>query len=682
MESGDLVPALYKPAALLPITRHKLSILYTIETTHFIIVVGETGSGKTTQIPQFLEKAGWCKGGKSIAITQPRRVAATSVAARVADEMRCKVGDEVGYSIRFEDVTSAKTKIKFLTDGMLLREALVDPLLSRYSVIMVDEAHERSLGSDVLLGLLKKIKKKRPELRVIVSSATLEAEKVAAFFTEGESGSPSKATHGEPSDIQQCRILSIEGRTHPVDLLYLSQPTEDYLQRAIDVAFQIHKQETEGDILIFLTGREEIETAAQSLSELSATLPSSFDTLQPLPLYAGLSTDEQMYVFSPAAERTRKCIIATNIAEASVTVPHIRYVIDCGFVKLRSYNPMTNISTLAAVPVSEASATQRAGRAGRTSPGKCFRVYTAATFSTLSPTTPPEIQRSDLSPLILQLKALGIDNILSFPFLSPPPVALLSRALEHLFSLSALDTYCKLTTPLGARMAELSLPPPLSRALLAASTPQFGCLHEMLSIAAMTSLQGSIWFHHSGERKAMDLARRKFAAEEGDHVTLLNVYEAFVRKGKKEAKWCQTNHLNFKSMSRAISVRSQLRRYLERLGVRVDDDDDSATPWGGGRSGGKDEVTKEVKTKNILRCLTTGFFANAAKMQPDGSFKSVSGNVTLHAHPTSLMFNRKAEYVVFGELLDTGDKVFIKDVSKIEKGWLTELSNGFYKIKT
>ena len=680
MESGELVPALYKPAALLPITRHKLSILYAIETTHFTIVVGETGSGKTTQIPQFLEKAGWCKSGKSIAITQPRRVAATSVAARVAEEMRCKVGDEVGYSIRFEDVTSAKTKIKFLTDGMLLREALVDPLLSRYSVIMVDEAHERSLSSDVLLGLLKKIKKKRPELRIIVSSATLEAEKVAAFFSE-ESATIPNITNAKPSNVQQCRILSIEGRAHPVDLLYLSQPTEDYNQRAIDVAFQIHKQEPEGDILIFLTGRKEIETAVQSLSELSTTLPSSSDTLQPLPLYAGLSTDEQMYVFSPAAERTRKCIIATNIAEASVTVPHVRYVVDSGFVKLRSYNPVTNISTLTAFPVSKASATQRAGRAGRTSPGKCFRLYTAATCSTLPPTTPPEIQRSDLSPLILQLKALGIDNILSFPFLSPPSVALLSRALEHLYSLSALDPYCKLTTPLGARMAELSLPPPLSRALLTASTPQFGCLPEMLSIAAITSLQGSIWFHHSGERIAMDLARRKFAAEEGDHITLLNVYEAFVRKGKKEAKWCQTNHLNFKSMTRAVSVRSQLRRYLERLGITVDEDD-RGTPWGVGRSDGKEEVTKEVKTKNILRCLTTGFFANAAKMQPDGSFKSVSGNVILHAHPTSLMFNRKAEHVIFGEVLETGDKVFIKDVSKIEKAWLTELSNGFYRIKT
>lgn len=686
MDSDSVLAPLYTPASLLPIARHKESMLYTVETTHITIIIGQTGSGKTTQIPQFLEKAGWCNGGKTIAITQPRRVAATSVAARVAEEMRSKVGEEVGYSIRFEDVTSSKTKIKFLTDGMLLREALVDPLLSRYSVIMVDEAHERSLSSDILLGLLKKIKKKRPELRIIVSSATLEAESVAAFFSIDETDSTKQTPGHEAQEVAQCRILSIEGRAHPVDILYLSQPTEDYLEKAISVALQIHCEEPSGDILVFLTGREEIDTAVQRLSEYAATLPSSSDTLQPLPLYAGLPIDQQMYIFSPAAESTRKVILSTNIAEASVTVPGIVYVIDSGFVKLRSYNPATNISSLAVTPISKASAIQRAGRAGRTQPGKCFRLYTSTNFSTLAQATVPEIQRSDLAPTILQLKALGIDNVVKFPFLSPPPPRLLSRGLELLYSLAALDDYGKLTHPHGTRMAELALPPSMASALLSSTKKEYSCVNEMLTIAAMTTLssQGNIWFHAEGQQKAMDTSRRKFAAEEGDHITYLNVYQAFVTKGKKEAKWCREQSLNFKGMTRAASVRNQLRRYLERMGVRVPDFESSkSTPLPGAGEG-----EMGTMAERILKCLTTGYFANAAKMQADGTFRSVAGGVVLHAHPTSLMFNRKAEFVVFGELLETGGgekgegKLYIKDVSKVEKKWLVECGRGYYNVQS
>lgn len=586
--------------------------------------------------------------------------------------MRCKVGDQVGYSIRFEDLTSAQTRIKFLTDGMLLREALVDPLLSRYSVIMVDEAHERSLSSDILLGLLKKIKKRRPELRIIVSSATLDAQRFADFFKDN-------------SD-DQVRMVSIEGRSHPVDIMFLDQPTDDYVAKAVNTAFTIHQQEASGDILVFLTGREEIESAIEKLSDLAATLPSQAQTLQPLPLYAGLSTDEQMYVFSEAAENTRKVILSTNIAEASVTISGIVYVIDCGFVKLRSFNPNTNIDTLTPYPTSKASAIQRAGRAGRTQPGKCFRLYTQQTYKSLPDTTTPEIQRSNLAPVVLQLKALGVDNIVRFDFLSPPPSQLLVRAFDLLYALGAVDDYAKLTIPLGSRMAELSIPPMMAKALLTSSDAKFACQSELLTIAAMTSLQGNIWFHHSGEKKAMDLSRRKFAVEEGDHLTYLNVYHSFITKGRKEAKWCHDNHLNFKSMTRAVSIRNQLRRYLERLGVKIDDSTFSTSTSSSHLPPGlstkpQSQLSPRDKTANILKCLTTGFFSHAAKMQPDGTFKSVSGGVVMHAHPTSLMFNRKAEYVIFHELLETRDKIFIKDVSKVEKNWLVEFGGGFYTVK-
>lgn len=594
-------------------------------------------------------------------------MAVTTVATRVAEEMRCQVGEQVGYSIRFEDVTSARTKIKFLTDGMLLREALVDPLLSRYSVIMVDEAHERSLSSDVLLGLLKKIRKRRPELRIIVSSATLEAERFADFFTDKDR---------ESSEEQQCRIVSIEGRTHPVDIMYLDRPTDDYVEKAVQTAFTIHQQEGPGDILVFLTGREEIETAMEKLSELASTLHPNAQTIQPLPLYAGLSTEEQMYVFSEAAENTRKVILSTNVAEASVTINGIVYVIDSGYVKLRSFNPTTNIETLTPFPISKASATQRAGRAGRTQPGKCFRLYTQQSYAALATTTTPEIQRSNLAPVVLQLKALGIDNIVRFEFLSPPPSQLLIRAFDLLYSLGAVDDYAKLTTPLGTRMAELSIPPMMAKSLLSSSDPKFSCQSELLTISAMTSLQGNIWFHHQGEKKAMELSRRKFAAEEGDHLTLLNVYHAFVTKGKNQSQWCHENHLNFKSMTRAVSIRNQLRRYLERLGVKLLPDTGTTNT-----SGPLTTKPPRPPAEKILQCLVSGFFAHAAKMQPDGSFKSVSGNVTMHAHPTSLLFNRKAEYVVFHEVLETGEKVFIKDVSKVEKAWLVEFAGGYYNVR-
>lgn len=552
---------------------------------------------------------------------QPRRVAATTVATRVAEEMGCKVGEEVGYSIRFEDLTSAKTRIKFLTDGLLLREALADPLLSRYSVIMVDEAHERSLSTDILLGVLKKISQRRPDLRIIISSATLQAEDFLRFFSGDQ-----REQNVDAAEHLIGRIISLEGRMYPVDTMYLEEPTEDYVERAVKTVFDIHASEPDGDILIFLTGREEIDTALQLIADRAASLHPRAQSILSLPLYAGLTSEQQLYVFEPAPDNTRKVIVSTNIAEASVTIDGIVYVIDCGFVKLRAFNPKTGIETLTATPISKASATQRAGRAGRTKPGKCYRLYTQLAYESLPEATVPEIQRSNLAPIILQLKAHGIDNVLRFGFLTPPPAELIIRALELLYSLGAVDDYAKLTRPLGVRMAELSVEPMMAKVLL--SAPTMGCLSEILSIAAMTSLQGAVWFHHDGEKKATESARRKFAVEEGDHLTLLNVYQAFVTKGRKDSKWCRDNYLNYKSMTRAVSVRAQLKRYLERFGINVDET--LATNKGADDVPGKGE--------QIRKCLTAGYFAHAARMQSDGTFRTINGSVILHAHPSSLMF--------------------------------------------
>ena len=529
---------------------------------------------------------------------------------------------------------------------------------------MVDEAHERSLSSDVLLGVLKKVRKKRQDLRVVVSSATLDAEDFLRFFSDDDD-------EGGSESANAGQIVSIEGRAFPVDIHYLSQPCEDYLERAVKTVFDIHSSEPDGDILVFLTGREEIENAIDMIADRIPSLPPTADRLLPLPLYAGLTVEQQMYVFEPTPEQTRKIICATNIAEASVTISGIVYVIDIGFVKLRAYNPTTGIESLTTTPISKASATQRAGRAGRTKPGKCYRLYTEAAFNSLDEATVPEIQRSNLAPTILQLKALGIDNIARFPFLTPPPAELLIRGLELLYSLGALDSYAKLTRPLGTRMAELALEPMLAKCLLA--SPEFGCLSETLTIAAMVSLQGNVWFSHDN-KKGEESARRKFAVEEGDHLTLLNVYQAFVTKGKKDAKWCQQHYLNFKSMTRAVSIRNQLRRYLERFGMDVSESltNNKDVLRVGGRS----------KEESIRRCLTSGYFAHAARMMPDGTFRTVDGGTVLYAHPSSLMFNRKADWVVFTEVMETGEKTFVRDVTKIEKGWLMEYAPEFYRMKS
>ncbi|KAL8927749.1 MAG: hypothetical protein Q9208_002164 [Pyrenodesmia sp. 3 TL-2023] len=606
--------------------------------------LGKPEVGKRHKYPNFFEKRDGVK--------KPRRIAATTVATRVAEEVGCKLGEEVGYSIRFEDVTSEKTQIKFLTDGLLLREALADPLLSRYSVIMVDEAHERSLSTDILLGVLKKICKRRTDLRVVVSSATLEAEAFLRFFAGAETNGETKKS----SDGDVGQIISLEGRMFPVDILFLDEPAENYEEKAVQTVFDIHATEAEGDILVFLTGREEIDAAVEMITNRATSLHPRAQSILALPLHAGLSSEQQLYVFEPAPENTRKVIVATNIAEASVTVDGIVYVVDCGFVKLRAFNPRTAIETLTVTPVSKASAIQRAGRAGRTKPGKCYRLYTEAAYGSLQEATVPEIQRSNLAATILQLKALGIDNVLRFNFPTSPPSELIVRGLELLYSLGALDEYAKLTRPLGIRMAELSVEPMMAKVLLTASN--HGCLSEVLSIAAMVSLQGAIWFHHEGERKPMETARRRFAADEGDHLTLLNVYQAFVTNGRKDSKWCRDNHLNFKSMAKAVSVRAQLKRYLERFGINVDESLASQKTQG--------------HTDHIRKCLTTGYFAHAARAQPDGSFRLVSGDVILHAHPSSLLFNRKADWVIFNEILETGSKTFIREITKIEKSWLLD----------
>lgn len=560
--SGYGYASIDKQRQRLPVYKYRNAILYLVETHSTTIIVGETGSGKTTQIPQYLIEAGWAAGGRLIACTQPRRLAVQAVSSRVAQEMGVKLGDQVGYTIRFEDVTNQdETVLKFVTDGVLLREMMNDPLLTKYSVIMVDEAHERSISTDILLGLLKKIQKRRPELRLIIASATIEAKSMADFFRPRKKRrEPENEANGlkvEPA------ILSVEGRGFNVQLNFAVEPVQDYVQAAVSTVLLIHERETTGDVLVFLTGQDDIDAAVHLFNEEIQTnrKHSSDPGLVVLPLYSGLPRADQELVFSPTPRGKRKVVISTNIAETSLTLEGIVYVVDSGFSKQRFYNPISDIENLVVAPISRASARQRAGRAGRVRPGKCYRLYTEEFFlNHMSNEGIPEIQRSNLVSCVIQLKALGIDNILGFDWPASPSPEAMIRALEVLYSLGILDDDAKLTSPTGFQVAEIPLDPMISKMIIASS--QLGCSEEIITIAAALSVQ-SIWISGRGIQKESDEAKLRFAAAEGDHVTFLNVYKGF-HQSRKSSQWCHKNFVNYHAMKKVLEVREQLRRIAQR----------------------------------------------------------------------------------------------------------------------
>ncbi|XP_057559374.1 probable ATP-dependent RNA helicase DHX35 isoform X2 [Hippopotamus amphibius kiboko] len=604
----------------LPVFKLRNHILYLVENYQTVVIVGETGCGKSTQIPQYLAEAGWTAEGRVVGVTQPRKVAAVTVAGRVAEERGAVLGHEVGYCIRFDDCTSPlATRIKFLTDGMLVREMMVDPLLTKYSAIMLDEAHERTLYTDIAIGLLKKIQKKRGDLRLIVASATLDAEKFRDFFNQNDTSDPTRDT---------CVILTVEGRTFPVDIFYLHSPVPDYIKSTVETVMKIHQTEGDGDILAFLTGQEEVETVVSMLIEQARALGRTGMKrhLRVLPMYAGLPSFEQMKVFERVSRSVRKVIVATNVAETSITISGIVYVIDCGFVKLRAYNPRTAIECLVVVPVSQASANQRAGRGGRSRSGKCYRLYTEEAFDQLPQSTVPEMQRSNLAPVILQLKALGIDNVLRFHFMSPPPAQSMVQALELLYALGG----------------------------------NFGCSQEILSIAAMMQIQ-NIFVVPSNQKSQAIRVHRKFAVEEGDHLTMLNVYEAFI-KHNKNSQWCQEHFLNYKGLVRAATVREQLKKLLVKFQVPKKSSEGDPDP--------------------VLRCIVSGFFANAARFHSTGAYRTIRDDHELHIHPASVLYaETPPRWVIYNEVIQTS-KYYMRDVTAIESAWLLELAPHFYQQGT
>ncbi|KAF7331627.1 hypothetical protein MKEN_00042300 [Mycena kentingensis (nom. inval.)] len=619
----------------LPIYKLKDPLLAAIAEHQVLIVIGDTGSGKTTQMVQYLAEAGYAEKGR-IGCTQPRRVAAMSVAKRVSEEVGCRLGQEVGYTIRFEDCTSPETRIKYMTDGMLQRECLIDPLCSSYSVIMLDEAHERTISTDVLFGLLKNTVKRRPDLKLIVTSATLDAEKFSKYFFG-------------------CPIFTIPGRTFPVEVLYTKDPETDYLDASLITVMQIHLSEPPGDILLFLTGQEEIDTSCEILFERMKALGPKVPELIILPIYSALPSEVQSRVFEPTPPGSRKVVIATNVAETSLTIPGIYYVVDPGFVKQSAYDPKLGMDSLVVMPISQAQARQRMGRAGRTGPGKCYRLYTEAAFrNEMLPNSIPEIQRTNLSSTILQLKAMGINDLLSFDFMDPPPSETMLTALEALYALSALDDE-GLLTRLGRKMADFPMDPSQAKMLIA--SVDLGCSEEILSIVAMLSVQ-TVFYRPKEKQGQADQKKAKFHQPEGDHLTLLTVYNGW-KAANFSNPWCYENFIQARSMRRAQDVRKQLLGIMDRY---------------------KHEILSAGRDYNLIRrAICSGFFRNAAKKDPQEGYKTLVEGTPVYIHPSSALFNRNPEWVVYHELVLT-TREYCHNVTAIEPKWLVEVAPQFFKV--
>ncbi|KAM9961402.1 hypothetical protein ACTFIR_004247 [Dictyostelium discoideum] len=633
----------------LPVFTAKDALLKNFKEHSTVIIISETGTGKTTQIPQYLYENGYKDNG-IIAITQPRRVAAVSISKRVSQEMGVELGDQVGYCVRFDDKTNEKTKLKYMTDGMLVREAMLDSSLSKYSVIILDEAHERTLNTDVLFGLLKSIQKRREKknpLKIIIMSATLDAELFSQYFNNAP-------------------VLYIEGRQFPVQIYYTEEIQKDYVDAALVTVLQIHiahltdksinKEEEEdgGDILVFLTGRDEIENLEKLLLDRIPRLPVGSKDLIVCPIFSALPQEQQMKVFEKAPKGSRKVILATNIAETSLTINGIRYVVDSGAVKSKIFNPKIGIDSLNIIPISKASAKQRTGRAGREFEGKCYRLYTQETFEKLDTSSIPEIKRSNIANVILQLKTIGINDILSFDFLESPPVASVIKSLELLFCLDAISDNGSLTE-LGKKMALFPLDPMYSKTLI--KSIEFECSEEVLIIISILSVE-SIFFTPKEKKKEVEDVKKIFFSPDGDHITFLNVFREFQKsKPQQQQQWCFDHFINLKSMIKVLNVFEQLVKYCISLKLPI--------------------VSCGSDFDRIKKSFIGGFFLNTAILQPDKKYKTMVDNKEIQIHPTSFLFDQKPQHILYNELTIT-TKAFARNIIPIEGSWLAEICPKYY----
>jgi ATP-dependent helicase HrpA len=608
----------------LPITARVRDIAAAVAAHPVVIVAGETGSGKTTQLPKICLAMG--RGlVQHIGVTEPRRIAATSVAARVAKELNVELGREVGYQIRFADRSSAATYVKFMTDGILLAEIQGDPLLRKYDTVILDEAHERNLNLDFLLGYVKRLLPKRPDLRVIVSSATLEIDRFAAFFD----GAP---------------VIQVSGRTYPVEVVH-RPPARDELDLADTIAAavdEITEIDPREDVLVFLPGEREIHEAMDALTARS--LPHTVL----LPLYGRLSQADQARVFQTLPQR--RIVLATNVAETSLTIPGIVYVIDSGLARINRYQPRSGVTRLLVEPISRASADQRKGRAGRLQAGVCYRLYDKQDDELRAPFTDPEILRVGLAGAILQMKSMGLGAIENFPFLDPPPKRAVDEGYRVLEELGALDEAGTLTD-IGRQLSRLPVDPRIGRMVLAGEKE--GALREVLIIAAALGIQDPRERPLSAQKQADD-AHRRFRDEASDFATLLKIWHFFQEAAQKRTqnqvrKLCRDTFLNYMRMREWNDVHQQLSRIARDLGLKTND-----TPAGG---------------EAVHRAILPGLLSHLGMWSQEQRLYVGARQTKFMVHPSSGLAKKPPPWVVAAELVETS-QLFARVAARVDPTWL------------
>lgn len=620
----------------LPVNQRQVEIANAIRDHQVVIICGETGSGKTTQIPKICLSVGLGAAGM-IGHTQPRRIAARSVAARLSEELNTELGGAVGYKVRFSDRLGPHTVIKLMTDGILLAEAQSDPRLEHYEVLIIDEAHERSLNIDFLLGYLHRLLPQRPDLKVIITSATIDPERFSCHFSDAP-------------------IIEVSGRCYPVEIRYrpLSSIDEDEqdrdLQQAILDAVDEVSAIDRGDILIFLSGEREIRETAESLRKHH---PPGAEIL---PLYARLSTAEQHRVFEPHGRQ--RIVLATNVAETSLTVPGIRYVIDPGRARISRYSHRSQVQRLPIEKISQASANQRAGRCGRISAGVCIRLYTEADFNARPAFTEPEILRTNLAAVILQMNALGLGEVADFPFIDPPDSRLIADGFKLLFELEAVDERRRITE-LGRQLARLPIDPRLGRMILAA--PREGCLREVLIIASALTIQDPRE-RPLDQQQAADERHRRFRDERSDFQTLLNLWHYYHEQARHRSKnqmrnLCREAFLSYVRMREWHDLHQQLLALVTEMGMRLN------------------EVPAEYSS--LHRALLIGLLGNLGIRQEDQRYLGAR-NRKFYLFPGSGLFKKGPKWLMAAELVET-TRLYARTNARIEPAWIEDLARHLVK---
>ncbi len=648
----------------LPVAERRDDILAALREHQVVVVAGETGSGKTTQLPKLCLELGLGRRGL-IGHTQPRRLAARSVATRLAEELEVPLGEQVGYQVRFSDQSNERTLIKLMTDGILLAETQHDPDLSRYEAIIIDEAHERSLNIDFLLGYLKRLTARRPDLKIIITSATIDVERFAAHF--GEPGRPAP-------------VVQVSGRTYPVELHYrpLVREADDEEDRTLQEGILQAVEEIEQierdkrwwhgprDVLIFLPGERDIRETADTLrrADLKGT--------EILPLYARLSNAEQNRVFQPHAGR--RIVLSTNVAETSLTVPGIRYVIDPGLVRISRYSYRSKVQRLPVEPVSQASADQRKGRCGRIAEGVCIRLYAEEDFLARPAFTEPEIQRTNLASVILSMLSLRLGDIEAFPFVDAPDARFIKDGFRLLFELGAVDETLRLTAT-GKRLARLPIDPRLARMVLAGA--EQGALREVLIVVSALAVQDPRE-RPADKRQAADQAHRRWQDPESDFVAWLNLWHGFEAardelSGNQLRRWCRDNYLSYLRLREWHDTFRQLRQLLRDMEIQV--------PPAAPRSADDDperraEARRESAVK-LHQSLLTGLLSNLGQLTENREYLGAR-NRKFVIHPGSGLAKKSPKWLMAGELVETS-RLFAREVARIQPQWIEPLAGHLVK---